>query len=162
MSVPEQDLQATFFDATFLAQDLFNAKDRYEIFRREVYPALQAMRQELCQLYCADNGRPGIEPVVMAGVTLLQFMEKVPDRKAVELVRLHLVALPVFGVLPPRVEERPVYPIRQSILVEYRYLEKPLCFLIDLLQKNIQLQLPAQIHAQKVEHRRKKCNRVLQ
>jgi len=90
MSVPEQDLQATFFDAGFLAHGLFNSRDPYEIFRREVYPALQAMRQELCQLYCADNGRPGIEPVLMAWVTLLQFMEKVPDRKAVELVRLHL------------------------------------------------------------------------
>lgn len=90
MSVPKQDLQATFFDATFLAHDLFNADDRYEIFRREVYPALQAMRQDLCQLYCQDNGRPGIEPVIMAGVTLLQFMENVPDRKAVEMVRLHL------------------------------------------------------------------------
>jgi len=90
MSVPEQDLQSTFFDAGFLAHGLFNSGDPYEIFRHEVYPALQAMRQELCQLYCADNGRPGIEPVLMAGVTLLQFMEKVPDRKAVELVRLHL------------------------------------------------------------------------
>ena len=90
MSVPKQDLQATFFDATFLAQDLFKSKDPYEIFRGEVYPALQAMREDLCQLYCQDNGRPGLEPVLMAGVTLLQFMEKVPDRKAVELVRLHL------------------------------------------------------------------------
>jgi hypothetical protein len=90
MSVPKQDPQATFFDATFLAQDLFDSEDRHEIFRREVYPALQAMRQELCQLYCPDNGRPGIEPVIMAGVTLLQFMENVPDRKAVELIRLHL------------------------------------------------------------------------
>ena len=90
MSVPKQDVQGTFFDATFLAEHLFEAGDRYEIFRREVYPALQAMRQELCQLYCPDNGRPGIEPVVMAGVTLLQFMENVPDRKAIEMVRLHL------------------------------------------------------------------------
>jgi hypothetical protein len=90
MSVPKEDLQTTFFDATFLAEGLFDAGDRYEIFRREVYPALQAMRDELCKLYCPDNGRPGIEPVLMAGVTLLQFMEKVPDRKAVELVRLHL------------------------------------------------------------------------
>lgn len=90
MSVPEQDLQGTFFDASFLAQDLFDARDSYEIFRRQVYPALQAMRDELCRLYCLENGRPGIEPVLMAGVTLLQFMEKVPDRKAVELVRLHL------------------------------------------------------------------------
>jgi len=90
MSIPKQDHQATFYDATFLAQDLFDQKDRYDIFRKEVLPALQAVREDLCQLYCLDNGRPGIEPVLMAGVTLLQFMESVPDRKAVENVRLHL------------------------------------------------------------------------
>ena len=90
MSVPKQDQQATFYDATFLAQDLFGPKDRYEIFRQKVLPALQDMRGDLCQLYCSDNGRPGIEPVVMAGVTLLQFIDNVPDRKAAENVRLHL------------------------------------------------------------------------
>jgi len=90
MSIPKQDHQASFFDATFLAQDLFGPSDRYEIFRQKVLPALQDVRGDLCQLYCWDNGRPGIEPVVMAGVTLLQFMETVPDRKAAENVRLHL------------------------------------------------------------------------
>lgn len=90
MSIPKQDHQATFYDASFLAQDLFDKKDRYDIFRGEVLPALQAIRDDLCQLYCSDNGRPGIEPVLMTGVTLLQFMEAVPDRKALEHVRLHL------------------------------------------------------------------------
>jgi hypothetical protein len=90
MSIPKQDHQATFFDATFLAQDLFDQNDRYDIFRKKVFPALQAVREDLCQLYCLDNGRPGIEPMLMAGVTLLQFMEAVPDRKAVENIRLHL------------------------------------------------------------------------
>jgi len=90
MSIPKQDHQASFFDATFLAQDLFGPSDRYEIFRQKVLPALQDMREGLCQLYCSDNGRRGIEPVVMAGVTLLQFMETVPDRKAAGNVRLHL------------------------------------------------------------------------
>lgn len=90
MSVPKQDFQASFFDATFLTQALFDEQNPYEIFRREIYPALQEMRDALCPLYCLDNGRPGIEPVLLAGVTLLQFMEKVPDRKAVELLRLNL------------------------------------------------------------------------
>jgi hypothetical protein len=90
MSIPKQDYQATFFDATFLAQDLFDQKDHYDIFRKTVLPALQAIREDLCQLYCLDNGRPGIEPVLIAGVTLLQFMESVPDRKAIDNVRLHL------------------------------------------------------------------------
>jgi len=35
MSIPRQDKQSTFFDATFLAQDLFDPTDRYEIFRRQ-------------------------------------------------------------------------------------------------------------------------------
>ena len=90
MSIPKQDHQASFYDATFLAQDLFGPRDRYEIFCQKVLPASQDVRGDLCQLYCWDNGRPGIEPVVMAGVTLLQFMETVPDRKAAENVRLHL------------------------------------------------------------------------
>ena len=90
MSIPKQDHQATFYDASFLAYDLFDKNDRYDVFRKRVFPALQAVREDLCQLYCLDNGRPGVEPVVMAGVTLLQFMETVPDRKAVENVRLHL------------------------------------------------------------------------
>ena len=45
MSVPKQDFQTTFFDGTFLAQYLFQAQAPYEIFRSEVYPALQAMRE---------------------------------------------------------------------------------------------------------------------
>jgi transposase len=90
MSIPKQDPQATFYDASYLAHELFEASDRYEIFRQKVWPALQASRQKLCQLYCQDNGRPGIEPVTMAGVTLLQFMENAPDRVALEYVRLHL------------------------------------------------------------------------
>lgn len=90
MSVPNVDHQATFFDVTFLAQDLFGPGDRYEMFRQKALPALQAIREDLCQLYCSDNGRRSIEPVVMAGVTLLQFIDNVPDRKAAENVRLHL------------------------------------------------------------------------
>ena len=90
MSIPKQDHQATFYDASFLAYDLFDKNDCYDVFRKRIFPALQAVREDLCQLYCLDNGRPGIEPVLMAGVTLLQFMESVPDRKAVENVRLHL------------------------------------------------------------------------
>ena len=90
MSVPKQDPQATFLDTYFLIQDLFDDSDKYVIFRNAVLPALQDIREELCQMYCLDNGRRGIEPVLMAGVTLMQFMESVPDRKAAENVRLHL------------------------------------------------------------------------
>lgn len=53
-------------------------------------PRLFALRAKLDSLYCEDNGRPAIDPVVLAGVTLLQFMERVPDRVAAEHVVFHL------------------------------------------------------------------------
>ncbi len=90
MSVSRRDPQRSFLDVSFLAENLFDGTDPYSLFRREILPALKAKRNELCAMYCLDNGRPGIDPVVVAGVTLLQFMEKAPDRRAVEQVRFHL------------------------------------------------------------------------
>lgn len=48
-------------------------------------------------MYCADNGRPAAEPVVMMGVSLLQFLDRTPDRQAMEMTTLPLgwkLALP--------------------------------------------------------------------
>ena len=53
-------------------------------------PALYKVRDTLVTLYNEKDGRPALEPVLLAGVSVLQFLEKVPDRQAVELVRLHL------------------------------------------------------------------------
>jgi hypothetical protein len=56
--------------------------DRYRLFREWILPKLFSLRAQLESLYCAGNGRPALDPVMLAGVTLLQFMEKVPDRVA--------------------------------------------------------------------------------
>jgi len=90
MSVGRRDPQRSFLDVSFLAENLFGETNLYRLFRQEILPALEAQRELLCGMYCATNGRPAIDPVLVAGVTLLQFMEKAPDRKAVEQVRLHL------------------------------------------------------------------------
>lgn len=90
MSVPKAKTQRSFFDVGFLAEDLFGPADPYRLFRERVLPALRGARERLAALYCEANGRPGIEPVVLAGVTLLQFMEQAPDRQAAERARLHL------------------------------------------------------------------------
>jgi transposase len=91
MSLPTEKRQGSLFDVPVLAAGLFvNPADRYRLFREKVMPVLWAKREELAALYCEDNGRPGIEPVLMLAVSLLQFMEKIPDRKAAEHVRLHL------------------------------------------------------------------------
>lgn len=47
-------------------------------------------REELAECYEPGNGRPGIEPVVLLGVLIFQFLERVPDRQAAELVKYHL------------------------------------------------------------------------
>lgn len=68
------------------------ASDRYRVFGQQIYPLLVAARQvlELEAAYCLDNGRAGIEPVWLLGVGLLQFLERVPDRQAVELLKYHV------------------------------------------------------------------------
>ncbi len=90
MSLAHRDPQRSFLDVSFLAENLFDGQDLYSLFRREVLPALEVRRSELEAMYCADNGRPAIDPVLVAGVTLLQFMEKAPDRQGLERLRFHL------------------------------------------------------------------------
>ncbi|MHC1769655.1 MAG: transposase [Verrucomicrobiia bacterium] len=46
-------------------------------------------RAELEKLYCLENGRTAIEPVLMLGVSILQDCDGVPDRQAVEMLRYH-------------------------------------------------------------------------
>jgi len=90
MSLPKRDKQISFTDVSFLAEDLFEPTSQYRLFRERFLPVLEKERAKLAQLYCEDNGRPAIEPLIMAGVSLLQFMEKIPDRKAAESVRINL------------------------------------------------------------------------
>lgn len=90
MSLPTPETQRSLFDVPVLTGALFDPDDRYRIFRESVMPQLWDVRDKLAELYCENNGRPATEPVLLLGVTLLQFMEKAPDRKAAECVRLHL------------------------------------------------------------------------
>ena len=90
LTLSPRDRQPSFFDVSFLAENRFDGDDPYSLFRQEVLPALEAQRGGLGARYCADNGRPALDPVLVAGVTLRQFMEKAPDRQALERVRFHL------------------------------------------------------------------------
>jgi hypothetical protein len=54
--------------------------NRYRLFQEEkIGPKLLALEPKLHWLYCKDNGRSAVDPVMLCGVTLLQFMEKVAD-----------------------------------------------------------------------------------
>lgn len=73
-------------------------EDRYRIFAEKIYPLLVEARQVLAaEAYCLDNGRVAVEPVWLMGVGLLQFLSRVPDRQAAELVRYHAGRNLAFG-----------------------------------------------------------------
>ncbi|MGD0183421.1 MAG: transposase [Terriglobales bacterium] len=91
MSLPKFDTQGSLFESLgSIAADLFDEKDKYKLFARKIWPLLASCREELAQCYEPENGRPGIEPVVLLGVLIFQFLERVPDRQAAELVKYHL------------------------------------------------------------------------
>lgn len=86
MSLPSFDIQRSFLDAdqicgTVLSQ---SGANRFKLFRETVWPVLAEQRPLLEKMYCRENGRPAEEPVRMLGVLILQFMERLPDRKAAE------------------------------------------------------------------------------
>jgi len=89
MSLPAFSTQAELFSTAGLSASLFAQSDRYRLFAKLVYPRLAGARPTLEKCYCAENGRAAIEPVVMLGVSLLQDIDGVPDRQAVEMLRYH-------------------------------------------------------------------------
>jgi transposase len=89
MSLPDLDTQSEFFSTAAVNGQLFDATDRYRLFAEKIYPLLLKAREEITKAYCAKNGRPGTEPVVLLGVSLLQFLEGMPDRQALEMLRYH-------------------------------------------------------------------------
>lgn len=87
MSLAEFNTQINLFN---LQKQLnFAESDKYRLFFEKIYPELVNVRKRISKYYCSDNGRPGIEPVLLLGVSLLQFMERVPDRQAIEQLRYH-------------------------------------------------------------------------
>jgi transposase len=89
MSLPAFTTQAELFSTAGLAGSLFGPTDRYRLFALKIYPVLAQARSQLEGCYCADNGRVALEPVLLLGVSLLQYLEGIPDRQAVERLRYH-------------------------------------------------------------------------
>ena len=89
MSLPDFSTQAELFSTAGLSASLFAQTDRYRLFAKLVYPPLAAARSALEKCYCAENGRVALELVLMLGTSILQFLDGVPDRQAVEMLRYH-------------------------------------------------------------------------
>ncbi|MCI0420169.1 MAG: transposase, partial [Acidobacteria bacterium] len=90
MSLPVFDPQTHRFGLQAASRRVFSETDRYRLFAQKIYPLLVAARPKLEACYCQNNGRPGVEPVLLLGVSVLQFLERVPDRQAAELVKYHI------------------------------------------------------------------------
>ena len=69
---------------------LLEEHDRYRLFARTVMPQLLRARAALAKTYCPDDGRPAVDPALLLAVSLLQFLECVPDRQALSLLRYHM------------------------------------------------------------------------
>ena len=89
MSLPSFTTQSELFSTAGLSGSLFSETDRYRLFALKIYPALAQARARLEPCYCVDNGRVAVEPVLLLGVSLLQYLEDLPDRQAVEMLRYH-------------------------------------------------------------------------
>jgi len=88
MSLPMFDVQGSLFESLgSIAANLFSDQDRYKLFATQIWPLLAKGRPELETCYVTDNGRPGVEPVVLLGVLILQYLERVADRQAAELLK---------------------------------------------------------------------------
>lgn len=90
MSLPEFSSQQSLFGVGSLAEKLFETTNRYRLFAEKIWPLLVAARPKLETMYCVTNGRPAVEPVVLLGVSLLQLLDRVPDRQAMDLLSFHL------------------------------------------------------------------------
>src|ERR1043166_6994935 len=90
MSLPNFEWEGTLFSTAALTGQILAEEDRYRLFAQKIYPLLVQARQKIEQAYCQDNGRSGIEPVLLLGISVLKFLEGMPDRKAVEQLRYHV------------------------------------------------------------------------
>ena len=65
--------------------DDLRAVKPFTLLRDNVLPVLEERRADLDAMYSRVIGRPEVDPVLLTGITILQMMERVSDRAAVEL-----------------------------------------------------------------------------
>src|SRR3974390_796152 len=89
MSLPNFCTQSELFSTAALSGGLFPEGARYRLFAKLIYPALVGSRAALAKVYGTEDGRPAVEPVLLLGVSILQELDGMPDRKAIEMLRYH-------------------------------------------------------------------------
>ena len=77
-------MSSMYISCCFSSDELESAAVKpFALFRDQVRLALEARRQDLDAMYARVMGRPEIDPVFLIGVTILQMMERLPDRQAI-------------------------------------------------------------------------------
>jgi len=84
---PDPDLLALFDQPERIPRAVRRQADFFVFFARTVFPLLETYRERLAGVYTVDNGRPAWDPVRLLGVLVLQFVLRVADRQAAELVQ---------------------------------------------------------------------------
>ena len=70
-----------------IGQHLLDEKNIYRLIGDELFAKLN--EKDFADLYPSE-GQPGLSPVILAFVTVFQFIEKLPDRQAAESLRMRL------------------------------------------------------------------------
>ena len=81
MSLPDFTTQSALFSISSRTDQLFEATDRYRLFASKIYPLLVSARVQLQKLYCLDNGRPAVEPVLLLGSVCCSTWKGCPTAK---------------------------------------------------------------------------------
>ncbi len=70
-----------------IGQQLLEEKNTYRLIGDGLFAKLN--EEEFSDLY-PNDGQPGLSPVILAFVTVFQFIEKLPDRQAAESLRMRM------------------------------------------------------------------------
>jgi hypothetical protein len=66
MGLPPFDVQGSLFEGLgSIAPARFGDQDKYQLLAKKIWPVLARCCQQLAECYVGDNGRPGVEPVVL-------------------------------------------------------------------------------------------------
>ncbi len=94
--------QTSFYDTSFICEDLIPEDSFYRKFREIVWPLIDD--EMFTSMYCLDNGRPPISPALLAMATILQFHKNLSDR---EMERACMFDIEIKYALGLKLDERP-------------------------------------------------------
>ena len=70
-----------------IGESLFGEDDPYRLIGEQLFETLN--EEGFADLYSSE-GKPGFSPVILAFVSVFQFMEKLGDRQAAQALRMRL------------------------------------------------------------------------